>query len=48
MPWTLSLGGRVATTSTTTTVINVNDAHLVIVLGQQHLGMVIVGGIESP
>jgi hypothetical protein len=28
--------------------INVDDARLIIVLGQQRLGTAIVGGIESP
>jgi hypothetical protein len=28
--------------------INVDDAHLLVILGQQRLGTAIVGGIESP
>jgi hypothetical protein len=28
--------------------INVDDAHLLVVLGQRRLGTAIVGGIESP
>jgi hypothetical protein len=48
MPWTLLLGGRVAPTLTMTTTINVNDTHLLILLGQRRLGMAIVSGIKSP
>jgi hypothetical protein len=32
----------------TTTMINVDNAHLLVVLGQQRLGTMIVGGIKSP
>jgi hypothetical protein len=32
----------------TTTMINVDDARLLVALGQQRLGTAIVGGIESP
>jgi hypothetical protein len=52
MPWMPLLGGRVAPTSMTTTMatrttINVNDARLLVLLGQR-LGTGIVGGIKSP
>jgi hypothetical protein len=49
MPWTSLLGGRVAPTlmMMTTTTINVDDARLLILLGQGRLGTTIVGGIES-
>jgi hypothetical protein len=35
-------------TTTAMTMINVDDARLLVVLGQQRLGTVIVRGIESP